>query len=203
MEPLTPNEKKILDYIQNYSDENGYSPTYSEIQDEFGYKAINSVQQYIKQLTAKGYLRKHLGENKKRALELEESSSEDITRVHLEGVVAAGHLTEAVHNREFVEIPTHLLKSNREYFALTVKGDSMIEDCIMSGDLVIVERLSHARNGQTVVAMVGDEATLKKYYKRKSHVELHPANPDYPIIKIKDENFKILGVLAHVLRSYV
>lgn len=205
-EQLTPNEKKVLEYIEGYTTNKGYAPTYSEIQVHFKYRAINSVQQYVKQLTKKGHLQKDLGDNKKRSLKIESPVSPlstEVTSVSLEGVVAAGHLTEAVHNQDFIDIPTHFLKPTKEYFALTVKGDSMIEDCILSGDVVVVERTTQATNGQTIVAMVGDEATLKRYYKKKSHVELHPANPDYPVMKIEDERFKILGVLAHVLRSYI
>lgn len=205
MSPLTKNEKRILEFITEYSEDQGVAPTFVEIQEHFGYKAINSVQQYVKQLKSKGHLETESHSNQKRALQIAplESSSPGAVPVPLEGIVAAGHLTEAIHQNDSIEVPSHFLKRTKEYFALTVKGDSMIEDCILSGDTVIVERTHQAQNGQTVVAMVEDEATLKRYYRREQTVELHPANPDYPIIKVKHESFKILGVLAHVLRSYL
>ena len=118
-----------------------------------------------------------------------------------EGKVAAGKLTEAVRSPESVQVPRHLLKPGAAYFALTVKGDSMIEDCIMEGDLVVIKRQHSAQNGQTVVALVNDEATIKRYYRRPDKIELHPANPSFDVITVPaDKEFKILGVLASVIR---
>lgn len=126
---------------------------------------------------------------------------QETTSIPLEGKVAAGKLTEAVRSNESVEVPKNMLKPGAEYFALTVKGDSMIEDCIMEGDLVVIKRQHSALNGQTVVALVEDEATIKKYYRRHGKIELHPANPHFQIITVpENKEFKILGVLASVIR---
>ena len=124
--------------------------------------------------------------------------------IPLEGYVAAGRLTEAIQNREYIEVTPDLVKSNQDMFALQVRGDSMIEDCIMDGDLVIVKRQPTARNGQTIIAMVDGDATLKRYYKRTNSIELHPANPNYAIIHVAPTaNFQILGVVTNVIRKLV
>lgn len=202
---LTPKEVKVFDYIKRFYEQKGYSPSYSEIQDAFQFKSISSVQQYLDQLVTKGYLKPTVGENKRRALEVVQSDPfqelENLITLPIEGYVAAGRLTEAVQNREYVEIPKSLIKNQGEYFALRVKGDSMIEDCILDGDLVIIKRTPHATNGQTVVAIVENDATIKRFYKRKGRVELHPANPHYEVIVVENlEEFKILGVLSSVIR---
>lgn len=201
--PLTEKEERIYEFLTSYYSEKNRPPTYAEIRDHFGYKNNSSVQDFITQLRDKGYIKAPIGENKKRAIELvTQTKSVEVEMIPLEGSVAAGVLTEAVNNRDYVEIPRNLLKSGVEYFALKVKGDSMIEDCIMDGDLVVIRRQSHAQNGQTVVALVDQsEATIKRYYKRKDHIELVPANPNYNVIKLRpDADVKILGVLASVIR---
>lgn len=200
---LTPKEQKVLSFIKSYSEKHGYAPTYAEIQEKFHYSAVGSVQQFIKQLVAKGHLRVPLGDSKKRAIEVVEvGDSSDLMAIPLEGQVAAGRLTEAVRQSEALEVPRSFLKTGHEYFALRVKGDSMIEDCILDGDLVVIRRQPTASNGQTVVALVDDEATIKRYYKRRDHIELHPANPQFDVIQVKsNKEFKILGVLASVIRK--
>jgi len=205
--PLTSKEEQIYDYIKGFISKNDYPPTYTEIQEKFGYKSVYSIQQFVDQLATKGYLKPSLGENKKRSLELVHSSSSSseesqMVSIPLEGSVAAGRLTHSYQNRDYVEVPRQLLKDSAEYFSLRVKGDSMIEDCIMDGDLVIIKRQSNATNGQTVVALVGDEATIKRFYKKKDMIELHPANPAFNIIQVAPEaDFKILGVLSSVIRT--
>lgn len=206
MTMLTPKELKVYEYIKRFTEKKGYAPSYAEIQDAFQFKAISSVQQYLDQLVTKGYLKPTVGENKRRALEVVEQDTfqelEGIVSIPVEGRVAAGRLTEAVQNREYVDIPRALIKNNGDYFALRVKGDSMIEDCIMDGDLVIIKRTHEASNGQTVVALVENDATIKRFYKRKGRIELHPANPHYDIITLEDTSeFKILGVLSSVIRQ--
>jgi repressor LexA len=116
--------------------------------------------------------------------------------------VAAGLLTEAVSNREFIDVPVSLLKPGVNYFALKVRGNSMIEDCILDGDTVVIRKQSNANNGQIVVALVNNDATIKRYYKKKNRIELHPANPSFDVIIVDPAaEFKILGVLASVIRQ--
>lgn len=197
---LTPKEQKVFHFIKTFSEKNGFAPTYAEIQEKFEYKAIASVQQFVSQLIEKGYLKAPVGESKKRAIEVLEKEGE-LVSLPLEGLVAAGKFTEAVQHREYIDIPRSLLKNPDDYFALKVKGDSMIDECIMDGDYVVIRRQHHASNGQTVVALFENDATIKKYYRRNERIELHPANPRYEIIKVKQSSeFKILGVLASVIR---
>lgn len=200
MKPLTPKERVILDFIEAYQKKNKVPPTYVEIQEKFEYKALSSVQQFVAQLTRKGHLKPPVGKSQKRALEL--VSTQEGVQIPVEGYVAAGVLTEAISNREYIEVPPSLVNAKNEFFGLRVKGLSMIDECILDGDLVLVKRQATAENGQTVVAMVDDEATLKIYYKRKNHVELHPANPDFAVIHVPAHaNFRILGVVSSVIRK--
>jgi repressor LexA len=202
--PLTEKENRIYSYIKTYFAEHQRPPTYQEIQKEFSYSAISTVQDFLSQLRTKGYIRAPFGENRKRAIELvdfDSNETDDITRLPLLGKVAAGRPIEAIETRDYVEIPRSLLRQGGEYFALTVKGDSMIEDCIMEGDYVIIKRQASAANGQTVVAIVDNQATIKRFYQRGGNVELHPANPNYSVIHVEPHSeFKILGVLSSVIR---
>jgi repressor LexA len=200
-QPLTPNELKVYKFLKDYISKNGSPPSYVEIQSQFGFKSIGSVQQYIEQLTSKNYLKDKRGLHQKRALELVDNEESLLVSIPLEGKVAAGRLTEAIQNREYFELPRSFLRSTSQYFALKVKGDSMIEEHIMDGDVVVIKRQEIAQNGQTIVALVENEATIKKYFQKPTHIELVPANPNYDVIKVRDfENFKILGILSSVIR---
>ena len=122
------------------------------------------------------------------------------TTIPMAGTVAAGVPIEAVAQAEWVDVPSSMLQAG-ETFALRVKGESMIDDGILSGDLVVVRKQSTARNGQTVVALVNGEATIKVYYKRARHIELHPANVVMkPFLVTSEDEFTIEGVLVGVIR---
>jgi repressor LexA len=200
--PLTRKEIAVLNFIRTYHSRHGVCPTYAEIQNALDYKAISSIQQFVAQLVGKGYLKAPLGSNRKRGLELSERESADMIEIPLEGKVAAGRLTAAVQNRERIAVPKYMLRSGVEYFALRIKGDSMAGDCILDGDLVVIRRQATAQNGQTVVALVDDEATIKRFRKTKTHIELHPANPHYEVIRIEaGRDCQILGILSSVIRQ--
>lgn len=122
------------------------------------------------------------------------------TQIPMVGVVAAGLPLEPVTQSEWVEVPSGMVRSG-ETFALRVKGESMIEDGILPGDLVVVRKQATAQNGQTVVALVNREATIKTYFKRAAHIELHPANAAMnPIVVSPEDEFAIEGVLVGVIR---
>lgn len=122
------------------------------------------------------------------------------TQIPMVGVVAAGLPLEPVTQSEWVEVPSGMVRSG-ETFALRVKGESMIEDGILPGDLVVVRKQATAQNGQTVVALVNREATIKTYFKRAMHIELHPANAAMnPIVVSPEDEFAIEGVLVGVIR---
>ncbi len=198
---LTPKEKKVLNFLQHYIKTHEHSPTFNEIQKHFDFASIFSVQRYLKQLEEKGHL-KSAPKNKKRALELVSTNfASDRFKLPLLGKVAAGRPIEALLDHEFIDVPAMMIEGGGQYFALLVHGDSMKEDGIHDGDFVIVKKQSHANTGQTVVALVNNEATLKKYFKHKSHIELRPANSDYkPILVQSHQNFKIEGIYVGLIR---
>lgn len=122
------------------------------------------------------------------------------TEIPMAGLVAAGSPIEPVLQSDLVEVPPSMLRGGKT-FALRVKGESMKDDGILSGDLVVVQRQEHAHNGQTIVALVNQEATIKTYYKKDTHIELHPANAAMqPIIVTSNDQFHIEGLLIGVIR---
>jgi repressor LexA len=198
---LSEKEKAILDYIKEHLRAHGHSPSYSEIREALGYKSTGSIHSFIKQLERKNHLSTSGG--KHYALKLRgESERVDAVRLRLSGTVAAGLPIETIENQEeFIDVSKSLLARSGEHFALKVKGQSMMEEGILNGDTVVIRSQSHAENGQTVVAVIDNEATIKKYYKKKGLIELHPANPEFHIRAVKSsESFHIKGILVGVIR---
>ncbi|MCB9094500.1 MAG: transcriptional repressor LexA [Halobacteriovoraceae bacterium] len=200
---LTPKQQKVLNYIRKYFDEMGESPTYQEIQLHFNFKSLGSVVDYIKYLKKAGLVRTNSAHSA-RSLELVEQS-EDNLLIPVLGKVAAGTPLTLLGDRDFcdnISVPQSMLTGG-ECFALEVEGDSMIEDGIFEGDYVVIKSTKSVSNGQTVVAMVDDGATIKKYFKRSDHIELQPANSALSsIIVKKHQEFAIQGVLVALLRRY-
>ena len=121
----------------------------------------------------------------------------------LVGRVAAGRPIEVLSQHEELEVPESMIEKTGTFFSLLVEGDSMIEDGILDGDFVVIKKQSTANNGDTVVALIDNEATIKRFYKKKNTIELHPANSNYqPIVVHPNTGFKIEGVLAGVIRKY-
>ncbi|MSR84605.1 MAG: repressor LexA [Candidatus Latescibacteria bacterium] len=198
---LTAGEKRIYQFICAYVLRHRRPPTYQEIREEFGYRHPSSIQDFLVRLRDKGYIRVPIGANRKRAIEVVETESSELASIPLEGAVAAGRLSEAISVHDFIDVPRSMLRAGAEYFALKIQGDSMIGDCILSGDIALIRRQEQAENGQTVVALVGSEATIKRYYRRERHIELQPANPAYETIRVDEgAEVRILGVLVSVIR---
>lgn len=200
---LTPKQKRMLDFILEYTEKNGYAPSQAEIAAQFGFNSLGTVQNYIVRLQRQGALQKTW--NARRGVKVLPSEPSTSARLlPLVGRVAAGRPIEAIENRESIEVPKSLITSQAEHFVLRVKGDSMIEDGVLDNDLVIVRKQSQAENGQSVVALVNNEATLKKYFRKKGRIELHPANSNYkPIIVEEKDNvdFKIEGIMVGLIRK--
>lgn len=198
---LTKKQKQVYDYICGYLSDNGYSPTQVEIKNHFGFKSLGSVQDYVRYLKSSGFLQND--PNSVRGLKpVETSSSNDsMIDIPLHGKVAAGNPIEALEGVETIGIPTHMIGQGNHY-ALTVSGESMIEDGIFDGDLIIINEKNQANNGDTVVATINNEATVKRYYKKSNHIELHPANSSMKPIIINDGDFQIKGILVGLYRSY-
>ncbi len=195
---LTKKQKDVLDFITGYVREHGYSPTQKEIQEFFGFKSLGSVQDYIKYLTAGGYLNNDSHSVRGLMPSTVQQNSEDIP---LLGSIAAGTPIEAIENTDMISVPVQMLGKGLHY-ALKVKGESMIEDGILSGDIAIIKHQTQADNGQIVVAVVDNETTLKRYFKKSKQVELHPANKTMKPIIIKDKECEIRGLMVGLLRTY-
>lgn len=195
---LTRKQKEVLDYITEYVRENDYSPTQKEIQENFGFKSLGSVQDYIKYLTNGGYLMND--SHSVRGL-MPSTVQQNTEEIPLLGSIAAGTPIEAIENSDKISVPMHMLGKG-QYYALKVKGESMIDDGILSGDVAIIRHVTSAENGQIVVAVVDNETTLKHYFKKAKQVELHPANKTMKPIIIKDKECEIRGVMVGLLRTY-
>lgn len=200
---LTKKQKQVYDYIVEYLEENGYSPTQMEIKEHFGFKSLGSVQDYIRYLKNANYIQNDT--NSVRGLTPvtggKTSEAENIIDIPLHGKVAAGNPIEAVEGTESISVPAAMIGKGSHY-ALTISGESMIEDGILDGDVIVVKEQKNASNGDTVVAVIDNEATVKRYYKKKSAIELHPANSTMKPIIVKNGDFQIKGVLVGLLRSY-
>lgn len=195
---LTKKQKEVLDYISGYVRENGYSPTQKEIQEYFGFKSLGSVQDYIKYLTSGGYLNNDSHSVRGLTPSTAQQSAEEIP---LLGNIAAGTPIEAIEHSNMISVPTHMLGKGAHY-ALKVRGESMIEEGILSGDIAIIKHQTQAENGQIVVAVVDNETTLKRYFKKSKQIELHPANKTMKPIVIKDKECEIRGLLVGLIRNY-
>ncbi len=216
LKSLTPKQKQVLEYIEAFSQEHGYAPSQKEIAAHFGFSSLGTVQNYLVRLQEAEFLQKTW--NGKRTLRVTPDSSppnrasSDVKNfekgftsleVPLLGKVAAGQPIESFIHNESISIPTQLFArtTRDEVYALKVQGDSMIEDGILDGDIVLIRKTSRAENGQKVVALIDNEATIKTYHKKRDHIELHPANPRYKPILVKDEeSFRIEGVFVGLIR---
>lgn len=197
---LTENQKLVLEFIQDYFQDVGIAPTQREIKEHFNFKSYGSVSRYIKELKDDGYLDVHW--NERRGIKIPTDHSNTVKEIPLFGSVAAGSpLLISNNHNETISVPVQMVNGPYDYFALKVKGDSMIEDGILEGDIVLIKKQDRAISGQTVVSVIENEATLKKYFPRKGYVELIPANRNLKPLIIRDE-FQIAGVLVGLLRTY-
>ncbi len=199
MTGITPAQQKVFSFVREYINRHGYSPSYEEVRRSLGFKSLNSVYKHLKQLERRGYL-KSPWDNGKRVLEIV-SLAAGSAAIPFLGEVAAGTPIEAVETSESIEVPENFL-GNGNNFALRVRGDSMIDDGIRDGDILIITRQPQAENGQTVVALVRGEATVKKFYLRGSEIELKPANSQMKPIFADAAEVEIVGVVMGLLRSY-
>lgn len=196
---ITKKQKAVFDFICEYFDTHGFSPTQEEIREHFSLKSLGSVQKYIQYLTNAGYLKNSW--NARRGLE-PVKPTEEALEIPLLGKVAAGQPIEDFHYNESISVPQNMVKGN-DHFALIVSGNSMIEDGIFDGDTIIVKKQPMANNGQTVVALVENEATVKTFYKSKNQVELHPANSSMDPFIYNKGDVKIEGIVVGLLRTYL
>lgn len=200
--PLTYREAAIVEFIKKNVRQKGYPPSVREIGAAVGLKSSSTVHGYLKRLEEKGYIRRD--PTKPRAVELvgatDRPGDDDISMVPVLGRVAAGQPILASENRDFsLPLPASFF-GDGEFFMLKVRGDSMIEAGIHEGDLVVVRKQSHASNGEIVVALMEDEATIKRFFRENSHVRLQPENRALDPIITRDVS--ILGKVVGLMRRY-
>ncbi|TYP48692.1 transcriptional repressor LexA [Thermosediminibacter litoriperuensis] len=198
-ENLTPRQKQILDYIYDFLNKRGYPPSVREICSATNLKSTATVHSYLIQLEKKGYISRD--PQKPRAIVVMDKRTigKDIVPVPLVGRVTAGQPILAEENIQGVfSLPKEMVPDS-EVFMLKVQGDSMIDAGIYDGDYVIVKVTSTAENGDIVVALLGDEATVKRFFKEKDHIRLQPENRYMEPILVKD--VKILGKVIGLFRK--
>lgn len=197
---LTRRQKQLLDFIRSHIKRRGYAPTLAEMGRHLGLGSVATVHKHLCQLESKGLVRRL--PNRSRALELVEPAAHaGLTRVPLLGRVAAGTPIDVVELDESIVIPDELL-GDGETYALRVQGDSMIDDGIRDGDVVVIERRETADDGATVVALVDGAATIKRLRRQRGRVHLLPANPAVAPIVAHPEDVEIRGVVVALLRRF-
>jgi len=196
---LTDKQKGFLAYISQYIEEWGTAPSFDEICAHFDFGSYNTVTTYLKILERKGYIRLPKEKNRKRAIEVISPMETRQFEFPLLGRVAAGKPIEAIEDRSVVEVPPSMA-GNGECFVLQVKGESMEEDGILDRDFVVVRKQPTAENGEIVVALINNEATVKRYYKKRNHVELRPAHTGMKPIRVKKGDLRIEGKVVGVMR---
>lgn len=201
--PLTKKQRQVLDCIEQFVRQKGYTPSYREIAEELGLSSPATVHQHIKALCEKGII--NTGEHGiARSIEVVETTnfSPLAVMLPLSGLITAGEPIEAIEEREAMAIPTDFVVDAMNSYVLKVKGRSMIEDGIFDGDFVIVERNPSPKNGDIVVALLDNAyATLKRFYREKNFIRLQPANSTMePIIVRGDIN--IQGIVRAVMRKF-
>jgi len=196
MTPLTPKQKQFLDFLIEHTEREGYAPSQTEIAHALGFKSLGTVQNYLVRLEREGLIEKDWNARRGIRVRIPEGYGYQLP---LAGLVSAGKPIEAIETHDTIEVPASM--AGEGSFVLRVKGDSMIGDGILDGDFVVVRKQDTAGNGQTVVALMDNEATVKKLHLEGNRVELHPSNPAMDSIVVEDsETFRILGIVVGVIR---
>jgi repressor LexA len=200
-EKLTKKQTQILEFVVGYVREHGYPPSYREVGEHFGISSTATVHEHIKNLERKGFLRNDA--DAARSIEVAPAllKAAEAVLLPLKGLITAGQPIEAMETNETVSVPASLAGSGESTYVLRVKGDSMIEDGILSGDYVVVEKDKSPKNGDVVVALLENTyATLKRYYREKNAVRLQPANRTMKPIYAQD--IIVQGIVRGVIRDY-
>jgi repressor LexA len=199
---LTRRQKEIWDYLQHYIAAHGYAPTLEEIGAHFGLSSLATVHKHLSNLERKRVISRKW--NLSRAIEITPpQKAAQAVELRLLGRVAAGAPIEAIETEDTLTVPEDLVRRPRNAFALRVQGESMVGEGILDGDYIVVEKRPTADNGETVVAVMNGEATVKKFYhERGGKVRLQPANPYMEPIVVKEKDLEVRGVVVAVLRKY-
>lgn len=195
---ITKKQKEVFDFINSYIKENGISPTIEETRKSLNLRAVSTVHQHINVLKDKGYL--YVSEDFSRNLKPARDLT-PVTSIPVIGVITAGKPIDAIEeNGEVISVVNPQIKQSKDYYALKVSGDSMIDEGIFDGDIVVIRRQSVAENGQTVVAIIDDnQATLKKLYRENNGFRLQPRNQN--VLPLFRNEVEVRGVVVQVIRD--
>lgn len=201
---LTERQRDILNFIRQYQEETGVAPTHREICEKFGFSSYGTVYKHLSLLQSKGLIRRDW--NQKRGVEVVEqpdveASPSSVRELPLLGYIAAGQPLDVVPSEDTITVPAELT-SRGENYVLKVRGESMIDDGIHDGDFVIIARRERAENGEMVVALLGGEVTLKRYYSEGKRVRLQPANVAMAPIFASRNDVAVQGVVVGLMRRF-
>ncbi|MDD5696525.1 MAG: transcriptional repressor LexA [Candidatus Pacebacteria bacterium] len=196
---FTKRQKQVLDFITSFEEKRGFSPSLEEIKKHLKLSSVSSVHFHIKNLQSLGILEKQ--SNKPRSINI--YKNDKMVNIPLLGLIAAGQPIEAIQNKETIVVSRNKLPCSGEFYALRVLGNSMVDENINDGDIILVKKQSVAENGQKVVALIDNyETTLKKFYKEKGRIRLQPANKTFESIIIKKNvEITIQGVVIDVIKN--
>ena len=203
---LTIKQKKLLDYLKSYYQNENLFPTFDEMKDNLNIKSKSGIHKLLSSLEQKGFIRRI--PHKARALELKniENINQETENIEIPflGRIAAGNPIEAVTGSfEQISVPNYLLSNNEEHFTLEVSGDSMIDEGIFDGDVVVIKKIQHANTGEIVVALIdNNEVTLKKFRSFKNSIALEPANKNFKTRIFGEGRVKIQGKLVGLIRKF-
>jgi repressor LexA len=203
METLTKRQKEILDFLARFTEQHGYAPSLEEIASHFRLSSASTVHKHLLNLEEKGFISRQTGRSRAILVtDAQSPSPESTVALPLLGRIAAGQPIEAILDHETLTVPTHMVRGTRA-FALQVKGTSMVDENIQDGDYIVVEQADAADQGDMVVALIdNDNATLKRFYREADHIRLQPANPEMAPIIVKNQPFRIQGIVIGLLRKY-
>lgn len=202
---LTQKQRDVYEFVSDYYEQNGFSPTLKEIGNHFGF-GTSASQSYVNLLTDKGYLVKSFNSRRSIIPKTESLKNMSISLPVL-GVISAGYgiQVDESDNPDLVDVPTSMAKNTRDYYCLKVSGWSMRDNNIADGDLIVVRHQASADNGDIVVAILNgdfdEKATLKKYYHRTDHIELVPQNPEFSKIDVPLDQIEVRGKFCGLIRQ--
>ena len=203
---LTIKQKKLLDYIKSYYQDKDLFPTFDEMKDNLSIKSKSGIYKLLSSLEDKGYIRKT--PHKARAIELNDVRKSiietDKTNLPFLGRIAAGNPIEAITGSfEQISVPNYLINNKKEHFTLEVNGDSMIEEGIYDGDIVVISKTNLAETGDIVVALIDEnEVTLKKFRSFKNSIALEPSNKNFKTRIFGKDRVTIQGKLVGLIRKF-
>ena len=203
MKQITDRQKEVFVFIENFTKENNYPPTVREISQHFEI-SLRAVQDHISALQKKGFISTE--QKRSRSIRILDDKKQSVPKVFIDkipilGTIAAGRPLLCEENLNgYVNLTEPFIRPGKNYFALRVRGSSMINAGILEGDLAVIEQASYAVDGQIVVAVLDDAITLKRFYKESSRIRLQPENPDFQAIYCQD--VRIVGILSSIVRTY-